>query len=142
MADVPADTPSAPSGGVRALTADAGLALSRPTKSRPYWPPRTPRWILRCFDAANANVPVEGGIYHVNQVRDDALGATALPIVTVLDAPGQSYGARREPGKSVLQSKPAESVIETSSAVFEQTFRRRTVCGQRDPANSDSHTAD
>jgi hypothetical protein len=119
MADVPASSSSASSGPPRALTADAGLALSRPTKSRPVWPPRTPRWILRCFDAVNANVPVEGGIYHANRVRDEALGATTLPTVTEVDAPGQRYGARRELGRSVVDPKGSEPIIDACVADYD-----------------------
>jgi hypothetical protein len=119
MVDVPGSSSSASSGEPQALTADAGLALSRPTKSRPIWPPRSPRWILRCFDTANANIPVQGGVYHVNRVTDDALGAAALPTLSALAAPSQSYGARREQGKSVLDPRTTEPLIDHSVANYE-----------------------
>lgn len=55
----------------RMLTSDIGRVLSRPTLSRPYWPPSTPRWILRCFSECDGNVPVRGGLFQVNRVRDE-----------------------------------------------------------------------
>jgi len=59
------------------LTGDVGRALSRPMKSQPFWPARTPRWLLKCFDALQADIAVEGGVCVVNRVADDFFPVSA-----------------------------------------------------------------
>jgi hypothetical protein len=59
---------------MRTLTSGLGRILSRPTKSAPVWPARSPRWILRCLEACDAVVPVSGGRFIVNQVRGGDTG--------------------------------------------------------------------
>lgn len=98
----------------RALTSDVARVLSTPTKSRPFWPPRTPRWILRCFDAGDANVPVTGGVYHVNRVVDETMDIVVQSSVgDLLDLQSFSLVANH----SVSDGR----VVETSLARYEQT---------------------
>lgn len=66
-----------PVGAVRRdlLTSNVGRVLSSSTKSAPIWSPRTPRWILECL-RTRAIVPVEGGVFQLNRVLNDGLGAS------------------------------------------------------------------
>lgn len=95
----------------RAVNSDVARVLSDPTKSRPIWPPRTPRWILRCFDAGDANVAVTGGIYHINRVREEALDVVVQSSVGgLLDIQTFSH---------VEGSTTDGAVVETSRALYD-----------------------
>jgi hypothetical protein len=58
------------------LTSDIARVISSSTKSAPIWSPKTPRWILE-FLRTMALVPVEGGVYQVNNIVDEESGPPA-----------------------------------------------------------------
>jgi hypothetical protein len=62
---------------LQVLTPDIASALSRPMKSQPFWPARTPRWLLRCIDACKADIAVEGGVCVINRVADGSFSVVA-----------------------------------------------------------------
>jgi len=114
----------------RALTSDIGRVLSRPTKSQPFWPPRTPRWVLRFLDAAS--VPVQGGVYQVNRVGDEGLGTRVQASAPLLEVPSTTLRARHshsevdpietsvavfEPAPQEIPLEPIQSVVKTSTRV-------------------------
>jgi hypothetical protein len=93
------------------LTSEVASALSSTTKSRPFWPPRTPRWILRCFEACGARVPVQGGAYRVNRVRDERFGTRVASQSDAVELPSLSLRG------SAL--RPEATVVDTSVALYE-----------------------
>jgi hypothetical protein len=95
----------------RVLTGDGARVLSRPTKSQPIWPARTPRWILRFLDAS-ASVPVEGGAYQVNRIAAEDFG------------PDTSAGARTHASNGSLGASHSHDelkTIATSAALYDQS---------------------
>jgi Phage capsid-like protein len=99
-----------------ALPGDLARALSRPSKSRPFWPPRTPRWILRCFTASGADVPVEGGSYHINRVRSGG-GETDLPRFSLRAAAAPPEMAPLPPSVAMFDPAPQEVQLEPVQAI-------------------------
>ncbi|MDQ4069624.1 MAG: hypothetical protein M3203_09195, partial [Actinomycetota bacterium] len=79
--------------GRRLLTSDIGRVLSTPTLSAPHWSPSTPRWILRCFASCDGNVPVRGGIFQVNRVRDEGFHGVLEETADALNLPSTSLAA-------------------------------------------------
>jgi hypothetical protein len=96
------------------LTAEVASTLSSATKSRPFWPPRSPRWVLQCFGTCNARVPVRGGAYRVNRVIDERF---ARQVVSEHDA-----AAAVLPSTSLrATTQPEGSLVDTSTALYETT---------------------
>jgi hypothetical protein len=99
----------------RALSGDVAKVISHATKSRPIWSPRTPRWILRCFEACGGEVPVHGGTFQLNRVADDTGGQFA-------EADGAAAVS-----SSILAANYARdenAPVDTSVAMYDQVPRR------------------
>jgi hypothetical protein len=94
------------------LMSDRARILSSPTQSAPIWSPRSPRWILEFF-RTQANVPVEGGAYQVNQVEDD--DKNGLIQAKPLHLASKTLNA--------VHSHPDNTLVQTSVGLYAQSPR-------------------
>jgi hypothetical protein len=97
------------------LTGSAARVLSDATKSAPVWSPRTPRWTLECLRSC-ALVPVQGGVYQLNQVVEDE---QRNPVMI-------HRGAFKVPSKYLSASHSQEDgmPVEFSAPVYNATPRQ------------------
>lgn len=111
MTDIDVRQPNGAGGPRRLLTSDIGRVLSTPTLSRPRWSPSTPRWILRCFTSCDGNVPVRGGVFQVNRVRDDGFRGVLDETADALRVPSTSLAASFSIGEG--------ETVDTSLAIYD-----------------------
>ncbi len=98
------------------LTSDVARVISSSTKSAPVWSPKTPRWILE-FLRTMALVPVEGGVYQVNQIVDEDSGPPAPD--KLLHLPSSTLRASH--------SHPDHAVVATSVGLYNPNPREITL---------------
>ena len=73
------------------LRADNAKVISNPTKTRPYWGGRSPKWICRVIQGTEGGcLPVTGGRYQVNQVNQPFLPIQAQHGGTPLNLPAKN----------------------------------------------------
>lgn len=96
------------------VTTDVARVLSSSTKSRPYWPLRTPRWILH-FLRAHAVVPVDGGVYQVNRV--------GVPSATLRASYSHHEAAQVESSAGLYEPAPGEVPLEVVQSIVRMPKR-------------------
>lgn len=108
------------------LGTEEAKVISTPTVSFPAWGGITPRWICRMFmSKPKSCIPVEGGVYRVNQLSEDFLPIQKAVSTTILDLPlgnlhphhSHIEGSELDVSTAKYQQKPLELHLQPIQAV-------------------------